>query len=474
MMLNSSPLVAYASDSDDEAVELAVDQSVKFNDQAHLPPTNNKRKSTVDSTNTHPNTSVQDSNAQPSNSTDQSSNTNESIESAEPRQCSSCQSTTVLYRCPSCSVDSCSLACVNSHKAETGCSGKRPRSEFVPLSKFTDQTLTSDLFFLDEVRRLVDSSARNPLVGQASRAAASDPDAMAPSAFASTSTTPRFVSLQKACSSRGIRLLLMPDGMKRHQQNSSNVQGKAGIINWTIELKLHALNQSITVDRVNGDVDWITLLQTIKSKADERALSTDPEHSEDIAHSFNQSITDTAPRAVQHFSPPSHDSSAAANSNPDMIDANNTKENKLPQHKIRIRNIQQSITAPVRSWLDETVKSPDAWAIVMQVPMQSAQDQRYYLIDKTSPIISSMKDCTIVEYPTIIVVPQSELAAFPPALSREERALQQLQARKEKESKVAAVQPEPHSSAPSNSSLTEFSALSGVPPPPGIFKRWAV
>lgn len=68
-------------------------------------------------------------------------------------ECEVCRSQPHKYRCPGCGVRTCCLACVDGHKAATGCSGKRDRLAFVPMSEFGDRELLSGergglIFFL--------------------------------------------------------------------------------------------------------------------------------------------------------------------------------------------------------------------------------------------------------------------------------------------------------------------------------------
>ncbi|RWW24342.1 hypothetical protein GW17_00011373 [Ensete ventricosum] len=57
--------------------------------------------------------------------------------------CEECGSNPWKYRCPGCSILTCSLPCVKSHKERTSCTGKRNRTEFVRLSHFDDKLLIS-------------------------------------------------------------------------------------------------------------------------------------------------------------------------------------------------------------------------------------------------------------------------------------------------------------------------------------------
>lgn len=56
--------------------------------------------------------------------------------------CSSCNAPS-KYRCPKCSVFSCSLDCVKAHKVETKCDGIRDKTAFVPIDEFKDRHLLS-------------------------------------------------------------------------------------------------------------------------------------------------------------------------------------------------------------------------------------------------------------------------------------------------------------------------------------------
>jgi len=65
------------------------------------------------------------------------------------------------YRCPACERRTCSAACVAQHKTEYGCSGKRPRADYVaPLAAFTNHIVERDFAFLEEVDCAVDRAHR--------------------------------------------------------------------------------------------------------------------------------------------------------------------------------------------------------------------------------------------------------------------------------------------------------------------------
>ncbi|KFM57378.1 Box C/D snoRNA protein 1, partial [Stegodyphus mimosarum] len=73
--------------------------------------------------------------------------------------CATCSAPS-KYRCPKCSVLSCSLQCVKAHKQEKNCDGIREKTAFVPAEEFKDRHLLSDYHFLEEIGRTVDNANR--------------------------------------------------------------------------------------------------------------------------------------------------------------------------------------------------------------------------------------------------------------------------------------------------------------------------
>eukprot|EP00928_Gymnodinium_smaydae_P051868 TRINITY_DN3552_c0_g1_i1.p1 TRINITY_DN3552_c0_g1~~TRINITY_DN3552_c0_g1_i1.p1 ORF type:complete len:392 (-),score=116.52 TRINITY_DN3552_c0_g1_i1:44-1177(-) len=75
--------------------------------------------------------------------------------------CDICGGAGGKYRCPACERRTCCLACVNEHKKKYGCTGKRPRADYVaPLKAFDDRVVTRDFGFLEEVDTAIDGANR--------------------------------------------------------------------------------------------------------------------------------------------------------------------------------------------------------------------------------------------------------------------------------------------------------------------------
>lgn len=138
--------------------------------------------------------------------------------------CEECRMKTPIYQCPRCLIRTCSLECCTCHKKRTGCSGKRNRTEFVPLSRMTDNTMRNDYFFLEEVLQYIPSNGKRARTEEAS----------------STQTkSKKSRRLLQQAERRGITLQIMPPMMVRHKSNTSWYCGPRDIITWKVEVVMY-------------------------------------------------------------------------------------------------------------------------------------------------------------------------------------------------------------------------------------------
>jgi hypothetical protein len=71
--------------------------------------------------------------------------------------CAQCQAQPFKYKCPRCSIPTCSLACSQAHKSTTGCSGQRDKTKKVLLKDYGYGALMDDYKWLEEGRRRVEA-----------------------------------------------------------------------------------------------------------------------------------------------------------------------------------------------------------------------------------------------------------------------------------------------------------------------------
>lgn len=137
------------------------------------------------------------------------------------------------YRCPRCDWRSCGVACVRRHKEETGCSGLRDRTAYVPLRAMTDTHLHSDFNFLQDCMRVADVSHLNkPKMNSI--------------------ISKRFRIFLYQCRRRRVRVQLLPQGMAKRKQNTSYYSIKDDTMLWRVEWRFPcAADSKLFSDRVS-------------------------------------------------------------------------------------------------------------------------------------------------------------------------------------------------------------------------------
>ncbi|KAJ8771998.1 hypothetical protein K2173_027175 [Erythroxylum novogranatense] len=165
-------------------------------------------------------------------------------------KCEECKENPSKYKCPGCSLCSCSLACVKAHKLRTGCSGSnRTGTPFVPLSQFNDRILLSDYNLLEETKRVTESARR--LRGRLR-------------AFPYPKLPNYLRILKGAASARRTKLLLLPPGMSKREINQSRYDQRKKFISWTIEWRFHSTTDVVVLldHRIHED----TILYSVMEK----------------------------------------------------------------------------------------------------------------------------------------------------------------------------------------------------------------
>lgn len=179
------------------------------------------------------------------------------------RLCEVCGDQDGQYKCPRCSVLSCSLVCCKKHKASTGCSGRRDKTAFVPMQQFNGANLRSDFHFLEDVLRCKNQAKRVLGAEESNRPARKKPSAKgrAPSAGLSVVSaqnldnhlphTRKLVAEVRShklndvifdsimfmqAHSLHINLVVMPEGMSRRKTNTSRWNPQRKGIDWRVHL----------------------------------------------------------------------------------------------------------------------------------------------------------------------------------------------------------------------------------------------
>ncbi|KAI9107309.1 hypothetical protein K1719_021697 [Acacia pycnantha] len=166
----------------------------------------------------------------------------------ETKLCEECKSNPWKYKCPGCSIRSCSLPCVKAHKQRTRCSGKRNQTQFVPICQFDDNLLLSDYNLLEDMKRVAESARRMR------------------TKFGSHFMMPlQLKSLQNAAGSRKTNLLLLLKGMSKREKNQSRYDRRKMLISWTIEWRFHQTDIVLVDHGVNENASFALFWRSILS-----------------------------------------------------------------------------------------------------------------------------------------------------------------------------------------------------------------
>ncbi|KAL6587495.1 hypothetical protein OROMI_000473 [Orobanche minor] len=140
----------------------------------------------------------------------------------KPNLCQECNTNASKYKCPGCSLRTCSLACVNSHKQRTTCTGKRLLTNFVPISEFDDNQLVSDYTMLE--KRIADSARRRRVT-----------------VCGYSQWLPKpLKNLRVAAAKRRTQLFFFAKGMSKREKNNTYYNFRKNSISWTVEWRFHS------------------------------------------------------------------------------------------------------------------------------------------------------------------------------------------------------------------------------------------
>ncbi|KAK9810841.1 hypothetical protein WJX73_000829 [Symbiochloris irregularis] len=156
---------------------------------------------------------------------------------AEAASCQVCRKAPYKYKCPGCGVSTCSLPCSRSHKAASGCTGKKDPTEFCTLRDFTDARLLSDFFLLQKA-----TTAK-----QTARKVASH---QAGTWQAQGHRSPAVLrQLMEQARRRGVKLRMQPPGMTKSRCNTSCWDSNAAALMWRVHWRFPAANDTCIQDR---------------------------------------------------------------------------------------------------------------------------------------------------------------------------------------------------------------------------------
>ncbi|XP_055817811.1 uncharacterized protein LOC129886931 [Solanum dulcamara] len=162
-------------------------------------------------------------------------------------ECEECKSNPWKYKCPGCSIRTCSLPCVNSHKQRTACNGKKSLTHALPLSQFDDNLLLSDYNMLEDVKRFAESARRmrQRLCG-----------------YSHFKLPFPLKNLRRAAASRRTKINFLSSGMSKREKNQTYYNKRNRFISWTIEWRFNSTDVVLIDHGVHENTSLCSVLET--------------------------------------------------------------------------------------------------------------------------------------------------------------------------------------------------------------------
>lgn len=166
--------------------------------------------------------------------------------------CEVCGAASAKYTCPKCEVKTCCLDCVNIHKKELDCDGKRNKVKFLQMKKFSNLDLQSDYILLEETTRAVEKFAKHKLVKNPLRFQSFQPYY--------ANYNPKQKRQRNAAWRRGIQLKFLPTHFTKRKNNSLYHDQKKDVIFFCIEWIFPQAENLVHFTRRNADSDKLATL----------------------------------------------------------------------------------------------------------------------------------------------------------------------------------------------------------------------
>ncbi|KUL83299.1 hypothetical protein ZTR_11363 [Talaromyces verruculosus] len=182
-----------------------------------------------------------------------------SEESLLSQLCNICHINTPKYRCPRCSVRTCSLPCTRKHKTWSSCTGVRDPAAYLTRSQLeTEASFDRDFNFITGIERRLERAERDAenrgieleheyMVKKTSennhagkkRKRGPNGDKQAPRLVKGE------LGFVRAAEEAGVKLMRAPAGLSRRKMNHSRVHPKHKCLNWSVEWIIPSTGQKM-------------------------------------------------------------------------------------------------------------------------------------------------------------------------------------------------------------------------------------
>ncbi|EED13020.1 HIT finger domain protein, putative [Talaromyces stipitatus ATCC 10500] len=171
--------------------------------------------------------------------------------------CNICHINTPKYRCPRCSIRTCSLPCTRKHKTWSSCTGVRDPAAYLTRSQLaTEVSFDRDFNFITGIERSLERAERDAENRGIEleheymlKTTAENGGKKRKRGDKNANAAPRMVKGElgfvRAAAEAGVKLVRAPGGLSRRKMNHSRVHPKHKCLNWSVEWIVPATGQTI-------------------------------------------------------------------------------------------------------------------------------------------------------------------------------------------------------------------------------------
>jgi hypothetical protein len=337
------------------------------------------------------------------------------------------------YRCPRCKTQTCSLTCYKRHQQRASCNGQRDPAAYLKRSEWaTPSGIDRDYNYLKSVERHVDSTGkdvreRGIATGDSGRGGERG---AASNKKVSKSWIPGS-ALQKYLSENSIMVEKAPTGMSRQKANLTRVTHKGNVM-WTVEWvdvdgkksvddecsegrQINDLWNEVSAKRLNAEKGRKRKRETEKqSVAQKSSVQASEQQPSDDAGTL---LSQPGPESV------GHSSSKPAEDKP--IEPVPQKPEDLPSDRPGDETvmdpsnaIEKNTVHSEKSLDDEKPTTPEYFYLLK--PFTASKSNVLIPIDSSGKLTECLRGQTVLEFPTVYVLPNTP-NALPAGFMLEER-----------------------------------------------------
>ncbi|PPJ51742.1 hypothetical protein CBER1_08207 [Cercospora berteroae] len=312
--------------------------------------------------------------------------------------CSICYENKPKYRCPRCQTKTCSLPCTQKHKQRASCNGVRNPAEYIKRSQLaTPVGIDRDYNYLKSVERSIDVANRD------SEARGVDVVERAATRSIARARHPES-NLSKYLDENRIEIQNAPEGMSRRKANQTRSTKRHQIV-WTVEwVDVEGRKQISDSGLANSSIQE---LYSHKQLENGNALKRKPgEHAKEAQKRRRK---ERLAESQFQEEKPDQDASATANAGADekVEDPSSDVQPNSDSAETELAATQISQTEPKNS-----EKGPDQQDdgdtprhFYLLRTGTNAKQKVLIPLSRDATLTSCLKDRTVMEFPTIYVLP---------------------------------------------------------------------